>query len=196
MYLAPFVHYNNKIMTQKESTKKSKNQSDNYGKILLARHYKDLSKNSDGFSVGLMDDDNLYDWIIMIEGPPGTYYEGGFFQASLKFPKEFPSKPPEMRFLTPGFWHPNVYKDGKVCISILHEPKEDQFNQQERMDEKWRPIISVEAIIISVISMLSDPNFSSPANIDASVQWKKEPEEYKKKIRRLVRKSQEMMMGG
>ena len=58
-----------------------------------------------------------------------------------------------------------VYKDGKVCISILHEAKEDQFNQQESIDEKWRPILSVEAIIISVLSMLSEPNFSSPANM-------------------------------
>eukprot|EP00494_Astrolonche_serrata_P003431 UN03437 len=92
------------------------------------------------------------------------------FPCSLTFPKDFPNRPPVMKFLTPGFWHPNVYKDGKVCISILHEAKEDALNPQERMDEKWRPIISVEAVLISVISMLADPNFSSPANVDASVQ--------------------------
>lgn len=32
--------------------------------------------------------------------------------------------------------HPNVYKDGKVCISILHEAKADEFNTQEKMSEK------------------------------------------------------------
>lgn len=138
---------------------------DAYGRRLIAKHLKDCEKSSDGFSVGLADDDNLYDWDVIINGPEDTLYEGGIFQAKLTFPTEFPYKPPQMRFTTPGFWHPNVYADGRVCISILHEAEEDEFNPEERMDEKWRPIISVEAVILSVISMLSDPNFSSPANM-------------------------------
>jgi len=180
----------------KKPKKNGKKNDANYGKLLLARQLKELQKNSDGFSVGLVDDSDLYKWQIIVEGPNDTPYQGGYFQATLNFPPEFPSKPPEMRFTTPGFWHPNVYKDGKVCISILHEAKEDQFNQQESIDEKWRPILSIEAVIISVMSMLSEPNFESPANIDASVMWKKNPEEYKKKVKKMVRKSQEIMMGG
>jgi len=70
-----------------------------------------------------------------------------------------------MTFLTPDFWHPNVYPDGRVCISILHEAKEDKFNELEQMSEKWRPILGIEAVLISVLSLLSDPNFESPANI-------------------------------
>merc|ERR1712013_657006 len=101
---------------------------------------------------------------VLIEGPGETPYEGGFFNAILEFPEDFPQKPPVMKFTTPNFWHPNVYKDGKVCISILHEPKEDPFNLQESVDLKWRPILSVEAVIVSVISMLNSPNFGSPAN--------------------------------
>jgi hypothetical protein len=62
--------------------------------------------------------------------------EGGYFPCLLEFPKEYPNKPPVMTFTTKGFWHPNVYKDGKVCISILHEAKADEFNQQEKMSEK------------------------------------------------------------
>jgi len=183
---------------QKKKAKNGKSNKDSaqYGKLLLARQLKELQKNSDGFSVGLVDDSNLYEWQIIVEGPNDTPYQGGYFQATLSFPPEFPSKPPTMRFMTPGFWHPNVYKDGKVCISILHEAKEDQFNEQESIDEKWRPILSIEAVIVSVMSMLSEPNFESPANIDASVMWKKNPEEYKKKVKKLVRKSQEIMMGG
>jgi len=68
----------------------------------------------------------------------------------------------------------SVYEDGKVCISILHPPGEDKFNEQESAMERWRPILGVEQIIISVMSMLSDPNDFSPANIDAAVrlcQW-------------------------
>ncbi len=60
-----------------------------------------------------------------------------------------------------------VYPDGRVCISILHTP--DPMNTDEREEETWRPILTVESILVSVCSMLSDPNFSSPANVDASV---------------------------
>jgi ubiquitin-conjugating enzyme E2 G1 len=90
---------------------------------------------------------------------------------------------------TKGFWHPNVYKDGRVCISILHEAKPDEFNTQEKMSEKWRPILGVEAVLVSVLSMLSDANFESPANIDASVELKNDPKAYKTRIRKLVRDS-------
>ena len=92
---------------------------------------------------------------------------GGFFQARLNFPSDFPNMPPTMYFKTP-MWHPNVYEDGKVCISILHNPGEDE-NNYESADERWRPILGVEAIIMSVISMLASPNDESPANIDAAV---------------------------
>jgi ubiquitin-conjugating enzyme E2 G1 len=100
------------------------------------------------------------------------FSEGGYFPCLLEFPSEYPNKPPTMTFTTKGFWHPNVYKDGRVCISILHEAKADEFNQQEKMSEKWRPILGVEAVLVSVLSMLSDPNFESPANIDASVGYR------------------------
>jgi len=129
----------------------------------------------------------------MMEGPCGTALEGGFFKALLKFPTEYPNKPPEMVFIS-EMWHPNIYDDGKVCISILHEAKEDPFNLQEKMSEKWRPIIGVEAVLVSVGSMLSsEPNVSSPANINASVQYKNDLKAYKKRVRSCVRKSQDAL---
>lgn len=92
---------------------------------------------------------------------------------------------------TSEMWHPNVYEDGKVCISILHPPGEDEFNSQESADERWRPILGVEQILVSVISMLSDPNDESPANLDAAVMWRNDRAAFKKKVRQVVRKSQE-----
>jgi ubiquitin-conjugating enzyme E2 G1 len=92
---------------------------------------------------------------------------------------------------TSEMWHPNVYQDGKVCISILHPPGEDEFNAQESADERWRPILGVEQILVSVISMLSDPNDESPANLDAAVMWRNDRAAFKKKVRQVVRKSQE-----
>ena len=118
---------------------------------------------------------------------------GGYFPCSLSFPKEYPNKPPVMRFLTAGFWHPNVYKDGRVCISILHEAKHDETNVQEKMSEKWRPILGVEAVLVSVLSMLSDPNLDSPANVDASVELKNNPKTFKQRIRKLVRETQDAL---
>lgn len=116
-------------------------------------------------SVGLGEDENIFTWDLMIIGPPDTLYEGGFFNAKLEFPSDFPNAPPVMTFKT-AIWHPNgaplflffscapegstlshvnilrflsffvsllsntVYEDGKVCISILHPPGEDRFNER------------------------------------------------------------------
>ena len=154
-------------------------------------HVKDLSKNPiDLVSVGLVDDSNVYEWDILIMGPDGTLYEGGFFKAHLVFPPDFPNMPPTMTFIS-EMWHPNVYEDGRVCISILHPPGEDEFNSQESAEERWRPILGVEQILVSVISMLSDPNDESPANLDAAVMWRNDRVAFKKKVRQTVRKSQE-----
>jgi len=124
------------------------------------------------------------------EVSPHVCSEGGFLKAKLEFPTTFPNQPPVMTFIT-KMWHPNIYPDGKVCISILHSPGDDPHNEQETADLRWRPVLGVESILVSVISMLSDPNDSSPANIDAAVMWRDRPIEFKKRVRQLVRRSQE-----
>lgn len=167
--------------------------SDDLARELLVKQFRQLSK--DGYSLGLIND-NIYNWRLVLEGPPGSFYEGGYFPCKLEFPKEFPNLPPVMTFLTPDMWHPNIYADGKVCISILHKPEHDAMNEQELLSEKWRPILGIEAIIVSVQSMLSEPNINSPANIDASVQYKNDPVQFKRKVKNLVRKSVEQLMNG
>ncbi len=143
----------------------------------------------EGISVGPKDD-NLFVWEVLMVGPPGTLYEGGFFKATLKFPDDFPNSPPEMRFSS-EMWHPNVYPDGKVCISILHPPGTDRFNLQESADERWRPILGVEQVLISVLSLLNEPNGDSPANIDAAKMMREDKKEFRKKVRKTVEKSLE-----
>lgn len=49
---------------------------------------------------------NLFEWAVTILGPPDTLYEGGFFNAVMKFPRDYPQSPPECRF-TSEMWHPN-----------------------------------------------------------------------------------------
>ena len=62
-----------------------------YASELLRRQFLEMTKGPpEGVSVGLHDD-NLFDWEVMIIGPSGTAYEGGFFNARLKFPEDFPS---------------------------------------------------------------------------------------------------------
>merc|ERR1711998_350159 len=146
---------------------------------------------SAGFSAGLVDDSNVFEWQICIVGPPDTLYEGGFFNAIMTFPDDYPNMPPKLRFTT-DIWHPNVYEDGGVCISILHPPGEDTWGY-EKAAERWLPVHTVESILLSVISMLSSPNDESPANLEAAKQLREDPAGYKKKVQRCVRRSQEMM---
>ena len=119
------------------------------------------------------------------------FSEGGFLKARLSFPPEFPLLPPTMRFLT-EMWHPNIYPDGRVCISILHAPGDDQYGYEDA-GERWLPVHSIESILMSVISLLSSdkPNTDSPANVDAAKEVRENLAAYKKKVRRLVRKSAE-----
>ena len=58
-----------------------------------------------------------------------------------------------------------------MCISILHPPGDDP-NHYESSSEKWSPVQSVEKILLSVMSMLAEPNDESGANIDACVYQK------------------------
>jgi ubiquitin-conjugating enzyme E2 G1 len=158
--------------------------------LLLAKQLRDLNKNPvEGFSAGLVDDSNIFEWEIMIIGPTDTPYEGGFFKARMTFPKEYPNLPPKLTF-TSKFYHPNVYEDGRVCISILHSPGEDQMSG-ESSGERWLPIHTVESILISVISMISSPNPDSPANVDAAKIFREDPATFRKEVARCVRRSQE-----
>ncbi|MCL7030020.1 hypothetical protein MKW94_014503 [Papaver nudicaule] len=156
--------------------------------LLLAKQLHDLMKNPvDGFFAGLVNDDNIFEWSITILGPAGTPYDGGFFNAVMTFPEDYPVRPPTVKFVS-DMWHPNVYPDGKVCISILHDPGEDPLGY-ELSSERWLPIHTVESISLSIISMLSSPNDESPANVDAAVEWRDKKDEFIKKVKRIVRRS-------
>ena len=59
-------------------------------------------------------------YLYIFYRPDQTPWEGGTFMLSLSFTSEYPTKPPEVRFVTPIF-HPNVYNDGRICLDILKE---------------------------------------------------------------------------
>jgi len=146
-----------------------------------------LNEPVEGFAVELADEADMFEWRVWIEGPRDTAYQGGIFQLSLKFPKDYPMSPPELKFVS-DFWHPNVFPTGKVCMSILHPPGEDAMSG-ELPEERWLPTQSVTTIILSLLSVLNDPNCASPANVDASVEWRNSRESYKIRCRKLVDKA-------
>ncbi|KAF7696730.1 ubiquitin-conjugating enzyme E2 R2 [Silurus meridionalis] len=125
----------------------------------------------EGFRITLVAESDLYNWEVAIFGPPNTLYEGGYFKAHIKFPIDYPYSPPTFRFLT-KMWHPNIYENGDVCISILHPPVDDP-QSGELPSERWNPTQNVRTILLSVISLLNEPNTFSPANVDASVMFRK-----------------------
>ncbi|XP_008295676.1 ubiquitin-conjugating enzyme E2 R2-like [Stegastes partitus] len=125
----------------------------------------------EGFKITLVDESDMYNWEVAIFGPPNTHYEGGYFKARIKFPVDYPYSPPAFRFLT-KMWHPNIYENGDVCISILHPPVDDP-QSGELPSERWNPTQNVRTILLSVISLLNEPNTFSPANVDASVMYRK-----------------------
>jgi len=154
----------------------------------LRNEYRTLTGDGpEGIVAGPRDEDDLFVWVALFQGPEGTPFEGGVFEAELRFPEDYPLKPPEMRFLH-RMWHPNVYPDGKVCISILH-PAGDDPNHYELASERWSPIQSVEKILISVISLLAEPNDESPANVEAAKMWRERRDEYEKVVRTLAKQS-------
>ncbi|CAH1400142.1 unnamed protein product [Nezara viridula] len=157
----------------------------------LASEYKSLVEEPvEGFQVGLAQEDCLFEWQVAIFGPPETLYQGGYFKARMKFPQDYPYSPPTMKFLT-KVWHPNVYENGDLCISILHPPIDDP-QSGELPCERWNPTQTVRTILLSVISLLNEPNTFSPANVDASVmyrRWKEsngQDKEYEEIIRKQV----------
>jgi len=159
----------------------------NVASNILQKQLKELTKHPvPGFAVELKDD-NIFQWDVAIIGAPKTIYEGGYFKATLKFPTDYPYQPPTFTFNN-EFYHPNVYSDGKVCISILHPPGDDPVSG-EKAEERWNPTQSVESVLMSIVSLLADPNCSSPANVDAGVAYRKDRNAFNKIVRGQVESS-------
>mmetsp|Transcript_34781 Transcript_34781/g.87481 ORF Transcript_34781/g.87481 Transcript_34781/m.87481 type:complete len:165 (+) Transcript_34781:74-568(+) len=154
----------------------------------LISEYKAISLNPpDGITAGPVTEDNFLVWEAYIVGPPETPYEGGVFEATLTFPKDYPLNPPTMQF-NHKLWHPNVYENGEVCISILHPSGEDPTHY-ESIHERWSPAQSVQTILLSVMSMLAEPNIESPANIDAAKMFRDDRELFNKTVEECVQRS-------
>ena len=116
-------------------------------------------------------ENDLYTWVALVDGPKGTPFEGGFFSLVLLFDDEYPQHPPEVAFVSEVF-HPNVYENGDICLDILKN--------------KWLPSYSVNSLLLSIQTLLGEPNENSPANAEAAELYVKNKEEYEKRVRKCV----------
>jgi len=128
-----------------------------------------------------VDENNILNWKFTFLGPYDTPYEGGIYHGVITFPPDYPSRPPKVKF-TSKLFHPNVYPDGNICISILHEGIDE--TNYEREDERWRSIFNVRYIFIVIIAILNESNLDSAANIDAAKLYREDKKAYYQKIRK------------
>lgn len=107
------------------------------------------------------DGDNLFHWVATIVGGKGTVYEGLRYKLSLTFPSRYPYTAPTVKFTTPCY-HPNVDEHGNICLDILKD--------------KWSALYDVRTILLSIQSLLGEPNNDSPLNSEAAELWKTQTE--------------------
>ncbi|KAL3518847.1 hypothetical protein ACH5RR_021436 [Cinchona calisaya] len=119
------------------------------------------------------EEDNIFCWKGTITGSKDTVFEGTEYKLSLSFPTDYPFKAPKVKFET-GCFHPNVDVYGNICLDILQD--------------KWSSAYDVRTILLSIQSLLGEPNTSSPLNTQAASLWGNQ-EEYRKMVEKLYKPS-------
>ena len=94
------------------------------------------------------DSDMLLGYAVII-GPKDTIYFGGYYHFKLEFPYDYPHSPPKVIFCTNGQnirFHPNYYKNGKVCVSLLNTWR----------GEQWTSCQTLTSILLTLCSLLNE----------------------------------------
>jgi len=117
--------------------------------------------------------DDLFHWSSTLLGPSDSVYEGGVFQLDIRFPPDYPFKPPKINFIT-KIYHPNVNADGSICLDILKD--------------QWSPALTISKVLLSICSLLTDPNPDDPLVPEIAKLYKFKREEYNTRAREWVRK--------
>ena len=115
------------------------------------------------------DSDNMYKWTATINGPVDSLYDGYKFDLSIDIPAEYPNKPLQIKFLT-KIEHVNVNNQGDICMDILKT--------------EWTAAQNMRTILISLISLLSEPNADDPLNHDLAELYRTDKKAYCDKIKK------------
>ena len=87
--------------------------------------------------------DNILHWTATIVGPTETPYANLTLKLTFQFPHDYPYAPPVVLFKTP-IYHPNIDFAGRICLDILRD--------------KWSAIYNVQTVLLSLQSLLGEPN--------------------------------------
>lgn len=118
---------------------------------------------------------NIQNFHGSIIGPVGTPYAGLKYELEIKIGTDYPMKPPYVRFVGPKIYHPNVNITGDICLDILKT--------------EWAPTLSLAKMMLSICSLLNEPNPSSPLNPGAANDWINNKPKFEEEVRRLWRES-------
>jgi ubiquitin-conjugating enzyme E2 D/E len=113
-------------------------------------------------------DDKLVDWEATIIGPSESPYAGGIFKLTIHFGERYPFKPPKIKFIT-NIFHPNIDAWGNICLDILNV--------------NWSPALTVTKLLLSISSLLTDPNPNDPLSKSAADLYLKDINEFNRKAR-------------
>jgi len=131
----------------------------------IARELKDLDKDPPtNISAGPSGDD-MFHWTATIMGPADCPYQGGAFFLDIHFPADYPFKPPKVQFTT-KIYHPNINANGGICLDILKT--------------QWSPALTISKVLLSICSLLTDPNPDDPLVPDIAKQYKENRAAYEK----------------
>ncbi|XP_025900814.1 ubiquitin-conjugating enzyme E2 D1 isoform X1 [Nothoprocta perdicaria] len=92
---------------------------------------------------------------------PDSAYQGGVFFLTVHFPTDYPFKPPKIAFTT-KIYHPNINSNGSICLDILRS--------------QWSPALTVSKVLLSICSLLCDPNPDDPLVPDIAQIYKSDKE--------------------
>jgi len=132
----------------------------------IRNELKELQKDPPSTCSAGPEGDNLYKWEGYIFGPSESPYEGGVFKLSIEFPEDYPFRPPHVLFIT-KVYHPNINASGSICLDILKD--------------KWSPALSISKVLLSIESLLTDPNPDDPFVPEIANLYKKDREAYKER---------------
>ncbi|KAK6336314.1 hypothetical protein TWF696_001876 [Orbilia brochopaga] len=144
----------------------------NQSTLRLTRELADIQKSNDLSLAVACRDADIRNIKALIVGPPDTPYEFGFFEFTMKFPKEYPGKAPNVNAITTNGgrcrFNPNIYAGGKVCLSILGTWRGER-------GEEWSSAQGLESILISIQSLMSaNPYENEPGYENANSQHHKD----------------------
>merc|ERR1711939_1090738 len=124
--------------------------------------------------------DDLFHWQATIMGPGDSPYSGGVFFLSIHFPTDYPFKPPKVNFTT-RIYHPNINSNGSICLDILRD--------------QWSPALTISKVLLSIYSMLTDPNPDDPLVPEIAHVYKTDRARYEATAREWTRKFAIQLLG-